>query len=104
MAEFLLSKGYLVHGEKRRSSSFNTGRVDHLYHDPHEENVRFFLHYCDLTDPTNIIRLVQETQPTEIYNLAAQATFRSASRHPNTPPTPMPWGRFACSRPSAFSA
>jgi GDPmannose 4,6-dehydratase len=73
LAEFLLEKGYLVHGVKRRSSSFNTARVDHLYHDPHEENVRFFLHYGDLTDPTNIIRLVQETQPSEIYNLAAQS-------------------------------
>lgn len=73
LAEFLLGKGYRVHGVKRRSSSFNTSRVDHLYQDPHEENVRFFLHYGDLTDPTNIIRLVQETQPTEIYNLAAQS-------------------------------
>ena len=73
LAELLLGKGYHVHGVKRRSSSFNTARVDHLYHDPHEENVRFFLHYGDLTDPTNIIRLVQETQPTEIYNLAAQS-------------------------------
>ena len=73
LAEFLLGKGYQVHGVKRRSSSFNTSRVDHLYQDPHEENVRFFLHYGDLTDPTNIIRLVQETQPTEIYNLAAQS-------------------------------
>ena len=73
LAEFLLGKGYLVHGVKRRSSSFNTARVDHLYHDPHEENLRFFLHYGDMTDPTNIIRLVQETQPSEIYNLAAQS-------------------------------
>ncbi len=73
LAEYLLAKGYQVHGVKRRSSSFNTARVDHLYQDPHEENVRFFLHYGDLTDPTNIIRLVQETQPTEIYNLAAQS-------------------------------
>ncbi len=73
LAEFLLNKGYLVHGVKRRSSSFNTARVDHLYQDAHEENVRFFLHYGDLTDPTNIIRLIQETQPTEIYNLAAQS-------------------------------
>jgi GDPmannose 4,6-dehydratase len=73
LAEFLLNKGYLVHGVKRRSSSFNTSRVDRLYQDPHEENVRFFLHYGDLTDPTNIIRLVQETQPNEIYNLAAQS-------------------------------
>ncbi len=73
LAEFLLAKGYQVHGVKRRSSSFNTARVDHLYHDPHEKDVRFVLHYGDLTDPTNIIRLVQETQPTEIYNLAAQS-------------------------------
>jgi GDPmannose 4,6-dehydratase len=73
LAKFLLDKGYRVHGVKRRSSSFNTARVDHLYHDPHEENVRFFLHYGDLTDATNVIRLVQEVQPTEIYNLAAQS-------------------------------
>src|SRR4051812_31353163 len=73
LAELLLGKGYLVHGVKRRSSSFNTGRVDHLYADPHEESARFFLHYGDLTDATNLIRLVQEVQPTEIYNLAAQS-------------------------------
>src|SRR6266571_397132 len=73
LAEFLLNKGYVVHGIKRRSSSFNTGRVDHLYQDPHEKNVRFTLHYGDLTDATNIIRIVQETQPDEIYNLAAQS-------------------------------
>ncbi|MCP4327664.1 MAG: GDP-mannose 4,6-dehydratase [Alphaproteobacteria bacterium] len=73
LAEFLLGKGYVVHGIKRRSSSFNTARVDHLYRDPHESGVRFFLHYGDLTDATNLIRLVQETRPTEIYNLAAQS-------------------------------
>jgi GDPmannose 4,6-dehydratase len=73
LAEFLLSKGYVVHGVKRRSSSFNTERVDHLIHDPHEEGVSFYLHYGDVTDATNIIRIVQETQPTEIYNLAAQS-------------------------------
>jgi GDPmannose 4,6-dehydratase len=73
LAELLLRKGYVVHGIKRRSSSFNTGRVDHLYSDPHELGVRFFMHYGDLTDATNLIRLVQETQPTEIYNLAAQS-------------------------------
>ncbi|MBL6934342.1 MAG: GDP-mannose 4,6-dehydratase [Alphaproteobacteria bacterium] len=73
LAELLLDKGYVVHGVKRRSSSFNTARVDHLYHDPHEEGVRFFMHYGDMTDATNLIRLVQETQPTEIYNLAAQS-------------------------------
>ncbi len=73
LAELLLSKGYVVHGVKRRSSSFNTGRIDHLYHDPHEEDVRFFLHYGDMTDATNLIRLMQETKPTEVYNLAAQS-------------------------------
>ena len=73
LAEFLLDKGYEVHGVKRRSSSFNTGRVDHLYQDPHEEALRFVLHYGDMTDATNIIRLVQQVQPTEIYNLAAQS-------------------------------
>jgi GDPmannose 4,6-dehydratase len=73
LAELLLGKGYLVHGIKRRSSSFNTDRVDHLYHDQHEENVRFALHYGDMTDATNLIRVIQETQPTEIYNLAAQS-------------------------------
>jgi GDPmannose 4,6-dehydratase len=73
LAELLLARGYTVHGVKRRSSSFNTSRVDHLYHDPHEQEVRFFMHYGDLTDATNLIRLIQETQPTEIYNLAAQS-------------------------------
>ncbi len=73
LAEFLLRKGYEVHGIKRRSSSFNTGRVDHLYKDPHLENVQFHMHYGDMTDATNLIRLVQHTQPTEIYNLAAQS-------------------------------
>jgi len=73
LAEFLLAKGYVVHGIKRRSSSFNTERVDHLIHDPHEEGVAFHLHYGDVTDATNIIRIVQETQPHEIYNLAAQS-------------------------------
>ncbi len=73
LAELLLGKGYIVHGVKRRSSSFNTGRVEHLYRDPHEEDVRFFMHYGDLTDSTNLIRLVQQIQPTEIYNLAAQS-------------------------------
>ena len=73
LAELLLGKGYVVHGVKRRSSSFNTGRIDHLYKDPHEPDARFFLHYGDMTDSTNLIRLMQETQPTEIYNLAAQS-------------------------------
>lgn len=73
LARLLLEKGYVVHGVKRRSSSFNTERVDDLYVDPHEQDTRFFLHYGDLTDATNIIRLIQETQPDEIYNLAAQS-------------------------------
>jgi len=73
LAEFLLAKGYIVHGIKRRSSSLNTERVDHLYRDPHDDGVRFFMHYGDMTDATNLIRIVQETQPDEIYNLAAQS-------------------------------
>jgi len=73
LSEFLLDNGYEVHGLKRRSSQFNTGRIDHLYEDPHEEDVRFFLHYGDLTDSSNLIRLVQEIEPDEIYNLAAQS-------------------------------
>ncbi len=73
LAELLLAKGYAVHGIKRRSSSFNTGRIEHLYHDPHEKGVPFTLHYGDLTDATNLIRIVQEVLPDEIYNLAAQS-------------------------------
>ena len=73
LAELLLSKGYVVHGVKRRSSSFNTARIDHIYEDPHEAGARFFLHYGDLTDATNMIRLVQQVRPDEIYNLAAQS-------------------------------
>ena len=73
LSEFLLGKGYTVHGVKRRSSSFNTERVDHLYTDPHVPDARFFLHFGDLTDATNLIRLMQECQPDEIYNLAAQS-------------------------------
>jgi GDPmannose 4,6-dehydratase len=73
LAEFLLNKGYVVHGIKRRSSSFNTGRVDHLYKDPHDIELRFIMHYGDMTDATNLIRIVQDTQPDEIYNLAAQS-------------------------------
>ncbi len=73
LAKYLLNKGYIVHGIKRRSSLFNTERIDHLYQDPHEQDVRFHLHYGDLTDATNLIRIVQETQPDEIYNLAAQS-------------------------------
>jgi GDPmannose 4,6-dehydratase len=73
LAEFLLGKGYAVHGVKRRASSFNTDRIDHLYQDPHDNDVRLRLHYGDLTDSTNLIRIIQEIQPDEIYNLAAQS-------------------------------
>jgi GDPmannose 4,6-dehydratase len=73
LAEFLIAKGYTVHGVKRRASSFNTDRIDHLYQDPHEKDVRLKLHYGDLTDSTNLIRIIQEVQPDEIYNLAAQS-------------------------------
>ncbi len=73
LAELLLNKGYTVHGIKRRSSLLNTDRVDHLYQDQHAQDVRFKLHYGDMTDATNLIRVIQETQPTEIYNLAAQS-------------------------------
>ncbi|MBB3771007.1 GDPmannose 4,6-dehydratase [Angulomicrobium tetraedrale] len=73
LAQLLIDKGYLVHGVKRRSSSFNTGRIENIYQDPHETDPRFILHYGDMTDATNLIRIVQETQPDEIYNLAAQS-------------------------------
>jgi GDPmannose 4,6-dehydratase len=73
LTEFLLEKGYIVHGIKRRASSFNTARIDHLYRDPHTQGVRLFLHHGDLTDSSNLIRIIQQTQPDEIYNLAAQS-------------------------------
>ena len=73
LAELLLDKGYTVHGIKRRTSSFNTKRIDHLYQDPHEQDARIILHYGDLTDSTNLIRIIQQVQPDEIYNLGAQS-------------------------------
>src|SRR5208283_4672217 len=73
LAEFLLEKGYVVHGVKRRASLFNTDRIDHLYQDHHEGKLKFVLHYGDLTDATNLIRIIQDVQPDEIYNLAAQS-------------------------------
>ena len=82
LAEFLLNKGYIVHGIKRRSSMFNTDRIDHLYQDPHERNLRFHLHYGDMTDSTNLIRIIQETQPDEIYNLAAQSHVKVSFETP----------------------
>src|SRR5690348_6597794 len=82
LADLLLAKGYHVHGLKRRSSSFNTDRIDHLYQDPHERNIRFSLHYGDLTDATNLIRVIQEIQPDEIYNLAAQSHVKVSFETP----------------------
>ncbi len=82
LAELLLAKGYEVHGIKRRASLFNTQRVDHLYQDPHEKDLRFVLHYGDLTDATNLIRIVQEVQPDEIYNLAAQSHVKVSFEEP----------------------
>ncbi|AYL97488.1 GDP-mannose 4,6-dehydratase [Mucilaginibacter celer] len=82
LAEFLLKKGYQVHGVKRRSSLFNTDRIDHLYHDPHETGVKFKLHYGDLTDSTNLIRIIQEVRPDEIYNLAAQSHVKVSFETP----------------------
>ncbi|NCC97238.1 MAG: GDP-mannose 4,6-dehydratase, partial [Synergistales bacterium] len=82
LSELLLSKGYEVHGMKRRSSLFNTGRIDHLFSDPHEENRGLILHYGDLTDSSNIIRLLQEIKPDEIYNLAAQSHVKVSFETP----------------------
>jgi GDPmannose 4,6-dehydratase len=87
LAEFLLKKGYIVHGLKRRSSLFNTDRIDHLYQDPHVPNANLKLHFGDLTDSTNLIRLIQEIQPDEIYNLAAMSVLK----HQNIQPMPMVW-------------
>jgi GDPmannose 4,6-dehydratase len=82
LAELLLDKGYEVHGVKRRASSFNSHRVDHLYVDPHEEDTAFFMHYGDMTDSSNLIRLIQQTQPDEIYNLAAQSHVKVSFETP----------------------
>ena len=82
LADFLLKKGYEVHGIKRRASSFNTARVDHLYRDPHEQDVRFMMHYGDLTDSTNLIRIIQEIQPDEVYNLGAQSHVKVSFETP----------------------
>ena len=82
MAEFLLNKGYIVHGIKRRSSLFNTDRIDHLYQDPHEKNRKLFLHYGDLTDSMNLVRLIKEIQPDEIYNLGAMSHVKVSFETP----------------------
>ncbi len=101
MAELLLSKGYVVHGVKRRSSSFNTGRVDHLYDDPHVTDPRFILHYGDMTDSTNLIRIVHDAASrTRSTTSPRSRTCRSVSRRLSTRPTRMASGRCAFSRPS----
>ena len=82
LAEFLLSKGYEVHGIKRRTSLINTGRIDHLFQDNHEPNLKFILHHGDLTDSTSLIRIIQEVQPDEIYNLAAQSHVKVSFEEP----------------------
>src|SRR5579863_8680990 len=82
LSELLLNKGYIVHGIKRRTSLFNTDRIDHLYQDPHESNVHFSLHYGDTTDSTNLIRIIQEIQPDEIYNLAAMSHVQVSFEEP----------------------
>ncbi|MEM6497264.1 MAG: GDP-mannose 4,6-dehydratase, partial [Pseudomonadota bacterium] len=82
LAELLIAKGYLVHGIRRRSSLFNTQRVEHLYQDPHDDDLHFIMHYGDMTDSTNLIRIIQETQPDEIYNLAAQSHVRVSFESP----------------------
>ena len=84
LAELLLSKGYEVHGIKRRSSSLNTQRIDHIYEDPHDINPKLFLHYGDLTDSSNILGIVQDIQPDEIYNLGAQSHVAVSFESPNT--------------------
>jgi hypothetical protein len=98
LAEFLLSKGYIVHSVKRRSSSFNTDRIDHLVHDPHERGVSFYLHYGDVTDATNLIRIIQETQPNEIYNLAAQSHVQVSFEAPEYTANADGLGTFAPAR------
>src|SRR3989304_5989631 len=85
LAEFLLGKGYMVHGIKRRTSLINTDRIDHLYQDPHEANRRFILHHGDLTDSSNLVRIIQQTQPDEIYNLAAQSHVAVSFEEPEYP-------------------
>ena len=90
LAELLLEKGYAVHGIKRRASSFNTTRIDHLYQDPHELDPRLTLHYGDLSDGSNLQRIIEQVQPDEIYNLGAQSHVAVSLRHRNTPPTLTP--------------
>lgn len=103
LAEFLLEKGYEVHGIKRRASSFNTERVDHIYQDPHTCNPKFHLHYGDLSDTSNLTRILREVQPDEVYNLGAMSHVAVSLSHQNIPQTLMRWVRCACWRRSASS-
>ena len=96
LAEFLLEKGYEVHGIKRRASLFNTQRIDHIYQDPHVDDQRFVLHYGDLTDSSNLTRIIQEVQLDEVYNLGTQSHVRSASSRRSTRQTWTDLGRSAC--------
>jgi GDPmannose 4,6-dehydratase len=102
LAELLLNKGYIVHGIKRRASSFNTERIDHIYENPHIENQNFSLHYGDLTDTSNLTRIIQQTQPDEVYNLGAQSLLLYHLKRLNTPPMLMAWAHYAYSKPYAF--
>jgi GDPmannose 4,6-dehydratase len=104
LAELLLEKDYIVHGIKRRSSSFNTARIEHIYEDRHGPDPHFILHYGDMTDASNLIRIVQETQPDEIYNLAAQSHVRVSFETQNIQRMLTQLGRFACLRRSGFWA
>lgn len=101
LAELLLEKGYTVHGLKRRSSSFNAGRIEHLYQDPHEKNQKFALHYGDMTDSTNLICIVQQIAPDEIYNLAAQSHVQVSFETPEYTANSDALGRYGCWKPSA---
>ncbi len=101
LAEFLLKKGYEVHGIKRRASSFNTQRVDHIFQDPHEVQPRFFLHYGDLTDTSNLTRIMAEVRPDEVYNLGAQSHVAVSFERRNIPPMSTGWARCGFWRRSA---
>ncbi len=103
LAEFLLEKGYEVHGIKRRASLFNTQRIDHIFEDPHTNQARLKLHYGDLTDSSNLTRILSEVRPDEVYNLGAQSHVAVSFEAPEYTATSMPWGRCGCWRRSASS-
>ena len=104
LAELLLQKGYEVHGIKRRSSSFNTGRIDHIYRDPHLPETHFLMHYGDLTDATNLTRIIGDARPTEIYNLAAQSHVQVVLKRPSIPQMRTQSEPCVCLREFAFCA